>query len=293
MRCNNCGYDNDTGVKVCIKCGHQLQGNDGGYVGNPYQGVYVPNNYGGAQGQSPKATVVGPYGGHEPSPKATVIGVAGMAGAPMASEVQPHPTRIANEFGHQSAQPSQVSSETRPCPTCGYPVLKEFSNCPSCGTAMNTPPPVVSKQPTEELLSPRDITLTCDHCGKEVPANFAFCPYCGEKIQAKTVFRRRHHIEPPKPKCSLTTIPEEDEQREAVSNKYEGTSVTLCRDNTEPSNRSITTKEQAELINEDGKWYILNRSGLYSTAVEANRKIEIQTGDVVVLGDRRFKFETE
>ena len=36
-----------------------------------------------------------------------------------------------------------------------------------------------------------------------------------------------------------------------------------------------------------------NKSELNSTYLEANRKLELQPGDVVVLGDRRFKFETE
>ena len=67
----------------------------------------------------------------------------------------------------------------------------------------------------------------------------------------------------------------------------------LNRENTEQDNRTITSKEQAELICEDGKWYVLNRSELGSTYLEANRKLALEPGDVIVLGDRRFKFETE
>jgi len=133
--------------------------------------------------------------------------------------------------------------------------------------------------------------LNCDGCGREVPANFSFCPYCGEKIQAKTVFRRRHQLEPPKPKCSLTMLLEEEEEVEARVNNYEGASIILSRENTEPANRSITTKKQAELVCEEGKWFITNHSELCTTAVEASRKIELQPGDVIILGDRRFKFE--
>ena len=48
-----------------------------------------------------------------------------------------------------------------------------------------------------------------------------------------------------------------------------------------------------ELISEDGKWYLVNHSELCTTSVEANRKIEIQSGDIIILGDRRFKFEAE
>ena len=44
---------------------------------------------------------------------------------------------------------------------------------------------------------------------------------------------------------------------------------------------------------EEGKWYVINRSELGSTYLEANRKLAIEPGDVLVLGDRRFKFEAE
>jgi endogenous inhibitor of DNA gyrase (YacG/DUF329 family) len=298
MRCNNCGYDNDSGVGTCIKCGHQLQAG-GGYAPNPYQGVYVPNNYGGGDAL-PKATVVGAYGGGGPLPKATVVGAYGgneplpkatVVGSSSINEPIPHPTRVVNAPIPHIQQQVSKAQETHPCPTCGYPVMSDFANCPSCGTPMNVNQPVASKDPTEELLSAKDIVLNCDQCGKEVPANFSFCPYCGAKIQAKTVFRRRHQIEPPKPKCSLTVLPEEDEQVEARVNCYEGESIILSRENTEPANRSITTKKQAELICEDGKWFVTNHSELCSTAVEANRKVEVQSGDVIILGDRRFKFE--
>ena len=43
----------------------------------------------------------------------------------------------------------------------------------------------------------------------------------------------------------------------------------------------------------DEVWYIENHSELGTTYIQANRKFEIQPGDVIVLGDRRFTFETE
>ena len=119
----------------------------------------------------------------------------------------------------------------------------------------------------------------------------------GERIHLPTVRAIRHKPtpppEPPKPKCKLTLIPEEDEKIEPVPNDYEGASIILTRENTEANNRTITSKEQAELINEDGKWFILNKSELGSTYLEASRKLELQPGDIIVLGDRRFKFEPE
>lgn len=75
--------------------------------------------------------------------------------------------------------------------------------------------------------------------------------------------------------------------------EYEGKSIILNRENTEVSNRTITSKEQAEIVFEDGHWYLLDRSELRTTFIQANRKIEIIPDDIIVLGDRRFKFESD
>ena len=78
-----------------------------------------------------------------------------------------------------------------------------------------------------------------------------------------------------------------------VTNDYEGTSIILTRENTEANNRTITSREQAELIHEDGKWFILNKSELGSTYLKVSRKLELHQGDEILMGDRRFKFEAE
>ena len=140
-------------------------------------------------------------------------------------------------------------------------------------------------------------TNICDKCGTEVPGDIQYCPKCGERIHLPTVRAIRHKPvappEPPKPQCHLTIIPEEGEITEPFKNDYEGDSIILNRENTEQNNRTITSKEQAELICENGQWYLLNRSELGSTYLEANRKLSLEPGDVIVLGDRRFRFETE
>ena len=206
------------------------------------------------------------------------------------------------------------------CPYCGYPVMGNFTSCPNCGATLSQGQPqqpasyaqqTVIQQPAQQPLqtaSPMPHTGTrkhdnvdfdideevkCDKCGTMVSIDFKFCPKCGERIHQKTIQVRRHKAAPPAPHCHLTLIPEEDEQLTPVKRDYEGAAVTLTRENTEPDNRTITSKEQAELSFEDGKWFLLNKSELGSTYLEANRKLELQPGDVVVLGDRRFKFEAE
>lgn len=309
MRCNNCGWDNTPGTSACVKCGHPLQAENAA-ASNPYQGVNVPN-----------------YNqGREAQPRPTVVN-AQPAAAPV-----PRPTRIVNGPMPQDPQlKSTVAQTPKSCPHCGYPVMGDFTSCPNCGASIAQPPkpttiqnpylsevqqpaiqrpvapqPVPPVAPVVPAPKPRiseladlgiDETVKCEKCGTEVSIDFTFCPKCGERIHLPTVRAIRHKPtpppEPPKPKCHLTIIPEEDEQMEPIRNTYEGDSIVLTRGNTEANNRTITSKEQAELICEGGKWYVLNKSELGSTYLEASRKLELQPGDIIVLGDRRFKFEAE
>lgn len=147
-----------------------------------------------------------------------------------------------------------------------------------------------------------DIICTCEKCGEEISATFHFCPKCGEKIHQRTLQGFRHKKknkveETPRPTFkaafNLTVIPEEDEDLKVEAIHFEGAEILLNRDNTEPDNRTITSKEQAVILFEEHKWYIENRSEYDSTMIIANRKMEIQSGDIIMMGDRRFKFESE
>lgn len=293
MRCVNCGWDNSPNATVCEKCGHPMQA-----YGQSSPAMGAPAGYMNQGGPAPRATVLNAA---QPAPKPTVLNAAQPAPKPTvlnAGQPAPKPTTIFNGAPQGAPAASNPSHDVSQCPSCGYPVLGDFQSCPSCGApikrqAQPAPAPAAPKPVARPAAVEFDLpsTVTCQKCGEEVPASSSFCPKCGEKIHLQTVRAIRHRPEPKKPQCSLTLIPEEDDTTEAFTKNYEGESVILNRDNTEPTNRTITSKEQAALIFEEGKWYLENRSELGSTYLEANRKLEILPGDVVVLGDRRFKFE--
>jgi predicted component of type VI protein secretion system len=66
--------------------------------------------------------------------------------------------------------------------------------------------------------------------------------------------------------------------------------VILTRENTIPDNKTITSKEQAELSFKDGRWTIVDKSEQHTTFVLATREIELQNGDIVMLGNQLFRF---
>lgn len=265
MRCNNCGWDNALGTKNCVKCGHALQvseNNDGlVYSGGQPRSTIINA---GMQRLMPKPTVLDATGSPKSTPRPTIVNVTNARG--------------------------------RECPNCAYPVSAGFTSCPSCGTPMSQDEICTMKGSVN--LSDYEIgeTVQCQNCGSDVSIDFSFCPKCGKKIHLPTV-RAIHHKPVAdnqiKSRCSLTLVLEEDEIIQERKNVYEGNVVILNRDNTEPDNRTITSKEQAELSYKDGKWYIINKSELCSTYMELGRSIELQSGDIIVMGDRRFKFESE
>lgn len=122
-----------------------------------------------------------------------------------------------------------------------------------------------------------------------------------EVINKKTV--DIHQIKAPKvketapvlpPHCSLKPVAREDEDAtKFVKQEFETEKVVLNRQNTEPDNYTITSHQQALLTYENGKWYIEDRSTYKSTYIRVTRKIELQDGDVVAMGDREFDFSTK
>lgn len=91
--------------------------------------------------------------------------------------------------------------------------------------------------------------------------------------------------------CSLRPVAWPGEEVNYNPTTYSGEEIVLNRANTDPNNNSITSHEQAVLTFEDGDWYIENRSELRSTFIRVNGKVKLNSGDIIVLGNREFIFK--
>lgn len=308
MRCRICGWDNAPDAETCVKCGQPIQNRGGSN--------YNPNLRVGIQSGSPAS---------EPGPRPTVMGVSPSAYTPrptvaynsgmMDNKINVPEARETRVMGatendilnHIDKQPSALSagqsvrSGERICPDCGHPLPDNSTTCLFCGAYVGgrtKHADLANDSRTEANIStpPVDVHVTCPNCKEKVSAKYAFCPMCGTSIKgllSNTLDVKHIHTGP---KCSLTVIPDEDEQSVGLTNYYyfeDSKPIVLNRDNTEMSNRTITSKEQAILVCEEGKWYIENRSEQQSSYFELNRRLELLSGDIVMLGDRRFKFSIE
>ena len=133
----------------------------------------------------------------------------------------------------------------KPCPKCGYPLRPDTEKCPNCKFQISGP--------SQSAYSP-DAEPMKNHVGRK-PTRVDF----GSGIHGGTVnpYMMNMDLEP---SFILKPIKRVNERHELEDLEFEGKSVSLNRDNTEANNPSITSKEQAVITNEDGRWYIEDKS---------------------------------
>ena len=147
-----------------------------------------------------------------------------------------------------------VNNNITECPECGYTL--ENGECSACGYKVGEAKPT----PENVVVDPRKTVRPIRKGEKE--GEFKLLPISEE-----------------------TGMPEGDEL------SYEGNTIILNRDNTDPKNSTITSQEQASLTFENGKWSIEDKSEYKTTFVQAVRKIELQQGDLILLGNQLYRFE--
>lgn len=141
------------------------------------------------------------------------------------------------------------------CPDCGYQL--EDGKCSACGycatSEVEAPSPII----------PEDVRKTIRPI---------------RKSEKSSSFR-------------LTPISEETGEPEGEALTFEGSEVILNRDNTDAANPTITSQEQAYVAFTNGKWVIVDKSEYKTTFVQAARATELQSGDLILLGNQLYRFE--
>lgn len=215
------------------------------------------------------------------------------------------------------------------CKNCGWPNDPNATRCVKCNAPLSgaSSMPEVGRQsvygyqPSENLKTTlressteaqgaqqeteRDNSV-CPDCGYRRSPSVKICPNCGckydktfiDSVPEPPTQRDSHRgtinpwMQPAEESafCTLQRIPWQNERVSYDPVSYSGQRIVLNRSNTDSNNNSITSRTQAVLTQEDGKWYIEDGSEMHTTLIRVNRKIELQDGDVVVLGNRMFEF---
>lgn len=252
-RCKNCGWGNDDSRTNCEKCNAPLEGGFSNV--NPVQSHQVSENL--------RATV---------------------------SESQIFKSQRAND--EHEAEPMSVSE----CPSCGYVLRPGMSVCPQCGNVISSMKGTVKEEKCK--------------CGADLHPGMRFCPNCGEPVNGQKNNQgfgnppvNSGNRNPGRPgtinpwmqgavpgSCTLKPIPWNNENVSFEKLSFTGQNVVLTRSNTDPNNQTITSKEQAELSSENGNWYIIDKSEQHTTFIGTVRKMKLENGDIIILGNRLFEF---
>lgn len=180
-----------------------------------------------------------------------------------------------------------TNDNLKKCSNCGYLYSPEMGNCPNCGNSESHHSSQKSQNSNGNQAS--EALIKCPVCHEMVPSKFNFCANCGKPFKMGTV---NPWAKPQNgASCTLTPIAWEEENIVPDTIKYSGNSIVLNRDNTDPNNNSITSKEQAVLSYEEGVWYIEDKSQMQTTYLHVSKKTKLEDGAIIILGNRRFIFK--
>lgn len=262
MRCKNCGWPNKPNETVCVKCGSPLEAES-----------QVMDNFDNG-------------GGYEPQLQND--GGDGLKKTVLESQV----------FGPSVVQPKQEAptvSETV-CPKCGYPMRSDALKCPNCNYSVNS---------TSFQRSDNENPSSRGGGYQRRPTKMAVATEEEEPVLKKTRIATegggkyngtinpymQNYME--EPAFSLKPIQRMNERKSIEPVEFEGCEVTLTRENTEAGNPTISSKEQAVITHNEGHWYIEDSSDQKTTFVQAGQKIELHDGDIILLGNRLFRFSEQ
>ena len=259
MRCNNCGWNNPEGTNRCEKCNAPLSGS---MVQEPSNSPQGNNN----AKENISETVQG--------------------------------KKAEGSYIDEDTKERETADEKdmKKCPECGYPVLDTYETCPNCKTPLKK--------------SGEQNSKNCPKCGEILNTDANFCSACGYSFKRHNETAegngKQKAKDQPNPQETVMWAPgtetggftleritytEEKTEEELVFNKN-ANETGLNRDNLDPGNNTITSKQQAKIEFSNGQWYITDTSSLKTTFLRAGEPTPIKDGDIIVMGNKKFRFKT-
>lgn len=162
---------------------------------------------------------------------------------------------------------SQGESSELSCASCRYPLRQHQLICPNCGFDNST-----------------DITASNE---EDLHATKGF-----DEAEDGPIEPRHKTILDP---WEVTDIGE-SKKFELVTDKgktvipFEGEEITLNRQNLDAQNKSISGSQHAQIEYKDGQWYIQDQSSNGFTFIQVRGRTPIQSGDMIIVGNKLFVF---
>ena len=252
MRCDNCGWSNPDGLTKCQKCNQDL------VPPVPVSPASVQT----AASNAINQTII------DPSRSGAVL------------------------------QPSSTVS----CSRCGYPLSSAASFCPNCGTEVkqtSTPHSQTVRVLPEEFLdstpTPDPVEVNLKATVREIPVELMENTRFSQTVRVlpEEMLVDEEPAEPVKPvEPSFKLVPMDNfDGATPKALEYSGASSCINGSSLVSEGAYMPEGVEMEFTCVDGQWSVLDKSGAKNIFVSTSRPVQLQSGDVVVVGNRRFIFE--
>lgn len=151
------------------------------------------------------------------------------------------------------------------------------------------------RQPTQKEES-SEVSNHCPKCGYPLRPGSNECPQCNENVQQKDQSKKKDAGQ----SVPIWNIESSEfrigpcDKNGAISNAkaYTTDDIVLGREELYPDNNNIS-RQHIHITNENGRWYVEDVSSTHQTFLIVKKKVQIENGDVLVLGNKFFRFETD
>lgn len=276
ITCSNCGFDNLSSAHLCIKCHTPLEDSHSQKLSGKIEVKKTEHSAPSVASSAPNfsKTILGKQAfDKEASPVPTPVAVS--------------PPTVVDDLPKTPTSPTlEDDPKTITCPDvdCGFVNIATRTTCIRCQREL-----ITHKNDTS-LPQPPDFVMNKPQTPNSTEESFSPKPLIGGTIDP---YRMRMSSTE---RCYLQRIPKIGETIDIHRSEFKlsnDESVVLNRDNLDSTNQSITSKAQAELSFENGKWFLINRSEQQTTFIQVSEKTEIKDGDILLMGDRKLIFKTE
>lgn len=211
------------------------------------------------------------------------------------------------------------------CKNCGWPNRPEETTCTKCGAPLETKSLEVASETSSSNQTVREMDVfgsaqsnNCPKCGYPLRPGMHRCPNCNNDLYSPSNRQAASNSVQSRgvssatvigatnihgtvnvwtdgaigitPSFILSPVKRSGERKQPEDIELEGENVILNRDNTDPGNMSITSREQAMVYRQDDRWFIKDKSEQKTTFVQAAAPHELHEGDIILLGNRLFIF---
>jgi hypothetical protein len=175
----------------------------------------------------------------------------------------------------------QATSGTTHCIKCGYYLAANSKTCPSCKTAVEIadPAPAETGKTGDTPVAPAD--NIAGEPGNAAPAE--------HNVFKGTIDPYRQHVSVPA--CKLKRMQSPGEHEPAQPIVIEEGEHHLNRESLDPRNNTISSDRQVLLFFKEGQWFVQDESKLQTTFIRVQSPVALKTGDILLLGDRKFEVE--